>query len=81
MNYIIDNIDIEKYNTIEKEREQVQSDQAFQQWCKELHIGSRVEKRDSRAEDLNRQYTGYLQWINREEEARRYWPDFIVDMF
>ena len=46
-----------------------------------MNIGSRVVVKDHRAIELTNQYTGYLQWIKREEEKRRWMPDFIVDMF
>lgn len=62
-NSIVD-IDIEKYNTIEKEREEVLMDEKFQQWCKELHIGSRVEVKDYRSNELMQQYTNYPKWIS-----------------
>lgn len=78
---IIDNISIERLHTIEREREQIQSLTEFQKWCKDMNIGSRVEVKDHRAIELTNQYTGYLQWIKREEEKRRWMPDFIVDMF
>jgi hypothetical protein len=63
-NSIVD-IDIEKYNTIEKEREEVIMDEKFQQWCKELHIGSRVEVKDYRSNELMQQYTNYPKWVSR----------------
>ena len=63
-NSIVD-IDIEKYNSIEKEREEVLMDEKFQQWCKELHIGSRVEVKDYRSNELMQQYTNYPKWVSR----------------
>ena len=78
---IIDNISIERLHTIEREREEIQSMHEFQKWCKDMNIGSRVVVKDHRAIELTNQYTGYLQWIKREEEKRRWMPDFIVDMF
>ena len=64
-NTAIQHIDIEKYTTIEKEREKVLSDTQFQQWCKDLHIGSRVEVKDYRADELMQQYTNYPKWVSR----------------
>ena len=64
MNTIIDNIYIEKYNSIEREREQVLSDTAFISWCRELKIGSRVEVVDYRARELQMQYeSNYTKWF------------------
>jgi len=80
MNYIVDKIDIDRYNSIDKEREEVQSDTEFQNWCKALKIGSRVESRDWRAAELTRLYN-YTEWLNRESEKRRWMPEFIVRMF
>jgi hypothetical protein len=64
-NSIVD-IDIEKYSSIEKEREKVLNDEAFQNWCKELHIGSRVEVKDYRSNELMQQYTNYPKWVARQ---------------
>jgi hypothetical protein len=62
----IQNIDIEKYNTIEKEREKVLNDKKFQEWCNLMNIGSRVEVKDYRAMELNRQYANnYPKWVQR----------------
>jgi hypothetical protein len=62
----IHSIDIEKYNSIEKEREKILNDENFQQWCKEMHIGSRVEVKDYRATELMQQYTNYPKWVSRQ---------------
>ena len=50
-------IDIDKYSSIEEERQKVLSDKAFQQWCKDMKIGSRVEVKDYRADELMKQYS------------------------
>ena len=64
-NTIVD-IDIEKYNTIEKEREKTMHDEKFIQWCKDMNIGSRVEVKDYRASELQRQYEqNYPKWLSR----------------
>ena len=65
-NSSIVDIDIEKYNSIEKEREKILNDENFQQWCKEMHIGSRVEVKDYRATELMQQYTNYPKWVSRQ---------------
>jgi hypothetical protein len=68
MNSIVDtihSIDIEKYTSVEKEREKVLADVEFQKWCSELRIGSRVEVKDFRATELMQQYTNYPKWVAR----------------
>jgi hypothetical protein len=61
----IHSIDIEKYHSIESEREKVMADIEFQKWCSELRIGSRVEVKDFRATELMQQYTNYPKWVAR----------------
>ncbi len=63
--HTIQHIDIEKYNTIEKERETILQDKEFQKWCKEMRIGSRVEVKDYRATELMQQYENYPKWVSR----------------
>jgi hypothetical protein len=66
-NSIIDSIDIEKYNTIEKEREKIMGDEKFIQWCKDMNIGVRVEVKDYRAIDMNTQYShNYPKWVQQK---------------
>jgi hypothetical protein len=62
---IVHSIDIEKYTSIESEREKVMADIEFQKWCSELRIGSRVEVKDFRATELMQQYTNYPKWVQR----------------
>ena len=63
---VIDNISIEKLHSIEREREQTLIDKNFIQWCKDMRIGSRVEVKDWRAVELQRQYEhNYPNWIKR----------------
>jgi hypothetical protein len=59
-------IDIEKYNSIEREREKVMQDAEFQKWCSDMRIGSRVEVKDYRATELMQQYTNYPKWVSRQ---------------
>lgn len=61
----IQHIDIDKYSSIEEERQKVLSDKAFQQWCKDMKIGSRVEVKDYRADELMQQYSEYPKWVQR----------------
>ena len=61
----IQSIDIDKYHSIEKEREKTLNDKEFQKWCKDLNIGSRVEVKDYRSNELMSQYTNYPKWVSR----------------
>ena len=61
----IHSIDIEKYHSIENEREKVMADVEFQKWCSDMRIGSRVEVKDFRATELMQQYTNYPKWVAR----------------
>jgi len=68
-NTIIDTItkiDIETYNSIEEVRSQILSDEKFQQWCKDMKIGSRVEVKDYRSNELMNQYIDYPEWLSRQ---------------
>ena len=62
----IHSIDIEKYHSIEREREKVMADIEFQKWCKEMNIGVRVEVKDYRSNELMSQYTNYPKWVSRQ---------------
>ena len=61
----IQHIDINKYSSIEEERQKILSDKQFQQWCKDMKIGSRVEVKDYRADELMQQYSEYPKWVQR----------------
>ena len=63
--HTIQHIDIEKYTTIEEERNKILSDEQFQQWCKEMRIGTRVEVKDYKANELMQQYSNYPKWVSR----------------
>ncbi len=63
--HTIQHIDIDKYTTIEEERNKILSDKEFQQWCKEMRIGTRVEVKDYKANELMQQYTNYPKWVSR----------------
>ena len=60
---IVHSIDIEKYNSIEKEREKLMGDKKFIAWLNEFNIGSRVEVKDYKASELMQQYTNYPKWV------------------
>lgn len=62
----LQHIDIERYNTIEEERQKILNDKEFQQWCKDMNIGSRVEVKDYRANELMQQYENYPKWVSRQ---------------
>ncbi len=63
--HTIQHIDIDKYNTIEEERGKILSDKEFQKWCKEMRIGTRVEVKDYRSNELMQQYSNYPKWVSR----------------
>jgi len=56
---------IDRIHSIEKEREETMSTKEFQEWCTKMHIGSRVERVDSRATELMSQYSDYPKWVAR----------------
>jgi hypothetical protein len=62
----IHSIDIERYNSIEEERNKILIDEKFIQWCKDLKIGCRVEVKDYRATELMQQYSNYPKWVSRQ---------------
>ena len=62
----IHSIDIERYNSIEEERNKILIDENFIQWCKDLKIGVRVEVKDYRSNELMNQYTNYPKWVSRQ---------------
>ena len=62
-NSSIVDIDIEKYNSIEREREKLMGDKKFIAWLNEFNIGSRVEVKDYKASELMQQYTNYPKWV------------------
>ena len=58
---------IENIHSIEKEREEIMSTQAFQNWCTTMNIGSRVHKVDNRANELMEQYPNYTKWLSKRD--------------
>jgi hypothetical protein len=69
---IIENITIDRLYTIERERENTIADPDFQQWCKDMKIGARVQKREGidnanalMAQWNNEVRSGLPQWIRR----------------
>jgi hypothetical protein len=57
--------DIDKVNTLEKDRDITLGDSEFQLWCKQYKIGSRVESTSHRANELMAQYTNYTKWASK----------------
>jgi len=65
---IVHSIDIEKYNSIEEQRNNTMNDTNFIQWCKQYNIGSRVaavSEQRLKANDLMSQYTKYTNYISK----------------
>ena len=56
---------IERVYSIERDREKTMADTQFQQWCKSMNIGSRVESTNHRANELMAQYTNYTKWAKK----------------
>ena len=56
---------IDRVHSIEKEREETMALSEFQDWCKQMHIGSRVESTNHRANELMDQYSEYPKWVAR----------------
>lgn len=57
--------DIDRVHSIEKEREETMALKEFQEWCTKMHIGSRVESTNHRANELMDQYSEYPKWVAR----------------
>ena len=58
--------DIDRIHSIDRDREETQSLIEFQEWCRSMNIGSRIERRDSRATELMVQYSNYPKWVARK---------------
>ena len=69
-----------KISNLERERETTMQNKQFQKWLKEMHIGSRIEVKDSNAKDMMQDYD-YTKWIKKETTLRNWMPDFILRMF
>ena len=73
----IENISIDRLNTIEREREAVMADSQFQQWCKDMKIGIRYTHR----EGINRANDMMAQWSGSMSESERLTPTFIRKLY
>jgi len=73
----IENISIDRLDTIEEERNATMADARFQQWCKDMKIGVLYHKREgiNRANDMMRQWSGSMS------EGEKMWPEFIRRMY
>ena len=70
----IENITIDRLTTIERERETTIADTNFQQWCKDMKIGIRVQKR----EGIDNANALMVQWNN---EVHSHMPEWIRRMY
>ena len=69
-----------KISNLERERETTMQNKQFQKWLKEMHIGSRIEVKDSNAKDMMQDYN-FTKWIEKETTLRNWMPEFILRMF
>ena len=72
----IENISIDRLDTIERERTATMADERFQQWCKDMKIGYMVQKR----EGINNANAIMEQWDN-EWQDRKWLPNWITQMY
>ena len=73
----IENISIDRLNTIEEERNATMADKEFQQWCKDMKIGVMYTNRGG----INRANDMMAQWSGSLTEGERQWPEFIRRMY
>lgn len=73
----IENISIDRLDTIEREREKTMADARFQQWCKDMKIGVMYTDRAG----INRANDMMAQWSGSLTEGERMWPEFIRRMY
>ena len=69
-----------KIAQLERDREQTMQNKEFQKWLKQMHIGSRCEVKNLRANDMMQDYN-YTKWIERESTLRNWMPEFILSWF
>ncbi len=73
----IENISIDRLDTIERERENTMADSQFQQWCKDMKIGVLYTNRVG----INRANDIMAQWSGSMSESERLTPAFIRKMY
>ena len=69
----IENISIDRLDTIEIERNATMADARFQQWCKDMKIGVLYHNR----EGINRANELMAQWSGSMSESEKITPTFI----
>lgn len=70
-------ITIERLDTIDREREKVYADPDFQQWCKDMKIGTMYTHR----EGINRANDMMAQWSAPMSEGEKLWPEWVRRMY
>ncbi len=73
----IENISIDRLDTIERERNATMADENFIQWCKDMKIGVMYTDRAG----INRANDMMAQWSGSLTEGERMWPEFIRRMY
>ena len=73
----MDNISIDRLNTIEEERNATMADTRFQQWCKDMKIGILYHNR----EGINRANDMMSQWSGSMSGGERLTPGFIRKLY
>jgi len=73
----IENISIDRLDTIERERENTMADSQFQQWCKDMKIGVLYTNRVG----INRANDIMAQWSGSMSEGARLTPAWIRKIY
>jgi hypothetical protein len=73
----IENISIDRLDTIERERENTMADSQFQQWCKDMKIGVLYTNRAG----INRANDIMAQWSGSMSEGERLTPAWICKIY
>jgi hypothetical protein len=73
----IENISIDRLDTIERERENTMADSQFQQWCKDMHIGVLYTNRAG----INRANDIMAQWSGSMSKGERLTPAWICKIY
>lgn len=77
MDNIIENITIDRLDTIERERTATMADENFIQWCKDMHIGVLYHNR----EGINNANAMMAQWTAPLSEGEKFWPEWVRRMY
>lgn len=73
----IENISIDRLDTIERERENTMADSQFQQWCRDMKIGILYTNRAG----INRANDIMAQWSGSMSEGERLTPACIRKIY